>query len=158
MKRVVGIVLGLLIVFQFSSCSFLAFELLSDGVETHSEESEQQADDENAQGNNSSEIPYSVIKIDKPSFLLGWDTSGQNVQFYRIYYKLLNSQAVQELSEVNIEEESEISVELTADIFEKDEYIVLGVAAVDTEGNVSEIHFSTDSTAVPSQGWVLMVL
>lgn len=143
-----------------NSCSFLAIEMLADNMDGAEDENGNSADNNVPNENNdveNNQIEYEVITIADETFTLAWDTDDNTFTTYRVFYKILNTSETQLIEEVNLTEDSELSVQLTSDQFTKDDYIVLGVAAVDSQGEMSDIHFSTDITAVPSQGWVLKI-
>ena len=169
MKRHNNILLTVLVMFVFfgfNSCSFLAIGMLADNL-NESESDTTNSNDQNQNDineNNDIEdleednINYQVIQIPDATFTLVWDTDDDTITVYKLYYKVLGSDDLQTLEVIEGASGSEISTEIDSGLFTKNEYIVLGVAAVDDEGNTSDIHLSTDITAIPTEGWVLEVI
>ena len=129
---------GIICMHILSSCTFLFIDVITEYY---------------GKGNNK----YETIHIDRPTFTLAWDTDDPSVFTYRLFYKIVDGKDLIQMDQVIVNDSNSLRVVIDSRQFVKNTPIVLGVAAVNSEGQMSEIHFSTDNSAIPKGGWVFLV-
>ena len=164
MRTMAAIMVFIVYMLFLNSCTFILFNVLDKSI---SADEEDVSGDEVTVGDNTSgddntdsssqKVSYQIIEVSDSTFTLAWETDDPTIETYKIFYKIQNMSSVVELEEVTVTAGDDVQIEIASSQFYKNVSIILGVAAVDDTGEMSDIHFSTDDTAVPSGGWILQV-